>query len=135
LIKVSIPIVDEKEIQAVAEVLKSGRYADGPKTKEFERKYSEFIGTKHGVATANGTSALHLAMIATGVKPGDEVIVPPLTFFATVEAVLHQGATPVFADLDPKTYCLDPIDFERKITKKTKAVIPVHFFGNYTHTI
>jgi perosamine synthetase len=129
LIKVSIPSTDQQEIDAVAEVLKSGRYADGPKTKEFEQNYANFIGTKYGVATSNGTSALHTSLIAVGVKPGDEVIVPPLTFFATVEAVLHQGAIPVFADLDPATYCLDPKDYANKITDKTKAVIPVHFFG------
>jgi len=129
MIKVSIPITDQKEIDAVAEVLRSGRYADGPKAKEFEKKYSKYIDTKYAVATANGTSALHMALIAVGVRPGDEVIIPPLTFFATVEAVLHQGAIPVFADLDPKTYCLEPKDIENKITNKTKAVIPVHFFG------
>jgi len=77
----------------------------------------------------SGTSALHLSLIALGIKPGDEVIVPPLTFFATVEAVLHQGATPVFADLDSDTYCIDPVDIEKKITDKTCAIIPVHFFG------
>lgn len=129
MIKVSIPITDEKEIDAVAEVLRSGRYADGPKTKEFEKKFSEYINTNKAVATANGTSALHMALIACGIKPGDEVIVPPLTFFATVEAVLHQGAIPVFADLDPKTFLIDPDDVRQKITPKTKAVIPVHFFG------
>ena len=84
MIKVSIPNTDQQEIDAVAEVLKSGRYADGPKTKEFEQNFADFIGTKHGIATSNGTSALHTSLIAVGVKPGDEVIVPPLTFFATV---------------------------------------------------
>ena len=116
MIKVSIPMTDDKEIEAVTEVLKSGRYADGPKSKEFESNFAEYIGTKRGVSCSSGTAALHLSLIACGIKPGDEVIVPPLTFFATVEAVLHQGAIPVFADLDPRTYCLDPIDFERKIT-------------------
>jgi len=129
LIKVSTPVTDEEEEKAVAEVLQSGRYADGPKAKEFEKNFSEYIKTQHAVATSSGTAALHMALIACGVKPGDEVIVPALTFFATVESVLHQGAIPVFADLDPKTYCIDPKDFEKKITNKTKAIIPVHFFG------
>ncbi|QUC64517.1 DegT/DnrJ/EryC1/StrS family aminotransferase [Nitrosopumilus sp. K4] len=129
MIKVSIPITDEQEINAVADVLRSGRYADGPKAKEFEDEFAKFIGAKYAIATSSGTSSLHLSLIALGIKPGDEVIVPPLTFFATVEAVLHQGATPVFADLDPDTYCIDPIDVEKKISEKTRAVIPVHFFG------
>jgi len=122
-------MTDNKEIEAVTEVLKSGRYADGPKAKEFESNFAQYIGTKRGVSCSSGTAALHLSLIVCGIKPGDEVIVPPLTFFATVEAVLHQGAIPVFADLDPRTYCLDPKDFEKKITSKTKAVIPVHLFG------
>jgi len=129
LIKVSTPVTDEEEEKAVAEVLQSGRYADGPKAKEFEKNFSEYIKTQHAVATSSGTAALHMALIACGVKPGDEVIVPALTFFATVESVLHQGAIPVFADLDPKTYCIDPKDMEKKISNKTKAIIPVHFFG------
>lgn len=129
MIKVSTPVTDEEEEKAVAEVLQSGRYADGPKAKEFEKNFSEYIKTQHAVATSSGTAALHMALIACGVKPGDEVIVPALTFFATVESVLHQGAIPVFADLDPKTYCIDPKDMEKKITNKTKAIIPVHFFG------
>jgi len=106
MIKVSKPITDEKEAQAVAEVLKSGRYADGPKAKEFEEKFSQYINTKYAACTSSGTAALHMALIAVGVKPGDEVIVPSLTFFATVEAVLQQGAIPVFADLDPKNILL-----------------------------
>ena len=129
MIKVSTPVTDEEEEKAVAEVLQSGRYADGPKAKEFEKNFSEYIKTQHAVATSSGTAALHMALIACGVKPGDEVIVPALTFFATVESVLHQGAIPVFADLDPKTYCIDPKDMEKKISNKTKAIIPVHFFG------
>ena len=129
MIKVSKPIINDEEINAVTEVLRSGRYADGPKAKEFEDKFSKYIGTKYAVAASSGTSSLHMALIAVGVKPGDEVIVPALTFFATVEAVLHQGAIPVFADLNPETYVLDPADFENKITEKTKAVIPVHLFG------
>ena len=97
--------------------------------RTFEASFADFIGTKHAIATSSGTSALHLSLIALGIKPRDEVIVPALTFFATVEAVLHQGATPVFADLDPNTYCIDPNDIENKITEKTRAIIPVHFFG------
>jgi len=130
LIKVATPIVGEEEIQAVAEVLKSGRYVQGPKVKEFEEKFAEYIGTKHAIATNSGTAALHIALAAAGIGPGDEVIVPPLTFFATVEAVLHQNAVPIFADIDPETCTLDPDDVSKRITRETKAIIPVHLFGH-----
>ncbi|WP_290595658.1 MULTISPECIES: DegT/DnrJ/EryC1/StrS family aminotransferase [unclassified Archaeoglobus] len=129
-IKVAKPFVDEEEVEAVKEVLLSGHYVSGPKVKEFEEKFAEYIGIKHAVAVNSGTAALHVALASLGIGPGDEVIVPPLTFFSTVSAVLHQNAIPVFADVDLESFCLDPADFERKITENTKAVIPVHIFGN-----
>ncbi len=129
LIKVSIPVVGEEEIEAVAEVLRSGYYVQGRNVKKFEEGWAEYIGVEHAVATNSGTSALHIALAAADIGPGDEVIVPPLTFFATIEAVLHQNAIPVFADIDPETFTLDPKDVEDKITDKTRAIIPVHLFG------
>jgi len=130
MIKVATPSVGEEEIQAVAEVLRSGRYVQGPKVKEFEEKFASYIGTKHAIATNSGTSALHISLAAAGIGPGDEVIVPPLTFFATIEAVLHQNAIPIFADIDHEIFNLDPIDVARHITNRTKAVIPVHLYGH-----
>ena len=129
LIKVSVPVVGEEEIEAVAEVLRSGYYVQGRNVKRFEEGWAEYIGVEHAIATNSGTSALHIALAAADIGPGDEVIVPPLTFFATIEAVLHQNAIPVFADIDPETFTLDPVDVEEKITDKTKAIIPVHLFG------
>ena len=129
-IKVAEPFVGEKEIEAVAEVLRSGRYVQGPKVKEFEEKFAGYIGTKYATATNSGTAALHIALAAAEIGPGDEVIVPALTFFSTVTSVIHNNAIPIFADIDPEIYCLDPEDMEKKITKKTKAVIPVHLYGH-----
>lgn len=130
LIKVATPIVGEEEIEAVAEVLRSGRYVQGPKVKEFEDKFADYIGTEHAIATNSGTAALHITQAAAGIGPGDEVIVPALTFFSTVTSVIHNNAIPIFADIDPEIYCLDPEDMEKKITEKTKAVIPVHLYGH-----
>jgi|Deesub1362B_J571_1020462.scaffolds.fasta_scaffold03767_4 dTDP-4-amino-4,6-dideoxygalactose transaminase len=130
IIRVAKPFVDEEEVQAVREVLLSGRYVSGPKVEEFEEKFADYIGVEHAVAVNSGTAALHIALASLGIGPGDEVVVPPLTFFSTVSAVLHQNAIPVFADIDAESFCLDPADFERKITENTKAIIPVHIFGN-----
>jgi perosamine synthetase len=129
MIKVAQPFVGEEEVAAVREVLLSGKYVSGEKVAEFEKVFAEFIGTKFAVAVNSGTAALHLILAALGIGPGDEVIVPPLTFFSSVSCILHQNAIPVFADIDPKTYCLDPRDVERKITDRTKAIIVVHLFG------
>lgn len=128
-IKVAKPQVGEEEVAAVREVLLSGNYTSGDKVKEFERRFAKYIGVKYAVAVSSGTAALHIALESMGVLNGDEVIVPPLTFFATVSAVLYVGAVPVFADIDLNNLCLSPYDVERKITSKTKAIIPVHLFG------
>jgi len=127
-IKVAIPIINEEEVQAVRNVLLSGYYTSGPKVAEFEKKFAEYIGTKYAVAVNSGTAALHLGLAALGIKSGDEVIVPAMTFFATASAVVHQGGTPVFCDVD-KNYCMDPTDLKARITERTKAIIPVHLYG------
>ena len=129
-IKVAKPQVGEEEIEAVREVLLSGRYVSGRRVEEFERAFAEYVGVKHVVAVNSGTAALHAALDAGGVGPGDEVIVPALTFFSTATAVLHQNAIPVFADISLDNYCIDPADLERCVSPRTKAVIPVHYFGH-----
>ncbi|MFW6040708.1 MAG: DegT/DnrJ/EryC1/StrS family aminotransferase [Thermoplasmatota archaeon] len=129
-INVANPIVDEEEVEAVREVILSGYYAPGPKVDKFEKEFSDYIGTDYAAAVNGGTAALHVSLAAAGIGPGDEVIVPPMTFFATVAAVLHQNAIPVFADIEQDSFCIDPEDIKEKITSKTKAIIPVHLFGN-----
>jgi dTDP-4-amino-4,6-dideoxygalactose transaminase len=129
-IKVARPFIDEEEVQAVKDVLLSGRYVSGPKVREFEEKFAEYIGVNYAIAVNSGTAALHVALASIGVGPGDEVIVPPITFFSTVSSILHQNAIPVFADIDPESFCLDPSDVENKITENTKVILPVHIFGN-----
>ena len=128
-IDVAMPQVGEEEVAAVREVLLSGRYVSGAKVEEFEKDFAEYIGVHHAVAVNSGTAALHIALEALGVAKGDEVIVPPLTFFATITAVLYLRAIPVFADIDMDDLCLSPESAEKHITPKTKAIIPVHLFG------
>jgi perosamine synthetase len=126
------PVMGEEEIEAVVEVLKSKRLSllSGKKVKKFEREFAKYVGTSDAIAVNSGTAALHVALAALGVGPGDEVIVPPFTFVATATAVLHQNAIPIFADIDPKTYCISPEEIKKVITPKTKAIIPVHLFGH-----
>ena len=114
---------------AVSRVFSSGRFVLGPEGEALEREIAAFLGANHAVGVNSGTDALHLPLVAAGVGPGDEVVIPGFTFFATGEAVSYTGATPVFADVDPGTFNLDPGSLTRKITKKTKAVIAVHLFG------
>lgn len=121
--------VDESDIQAVVDVLKGDYLTTGPFVKEFEDKVANYVGAKYAVAVSNGTAALHMACFAAGIKEGDEVIVSPMTFAASANAVLYCGGTPVFADIDPVTYNIDPDRIEEKITDKTKAIIPVDFSG------
>lgn len=129
MIHVSRPDIGEEEFGAVAEVLSSGKFISGRTVAAFEEEFAGHIGVRHAVAVNSGTAALHTILAAAGVGPGDEVIVPPLTFFATIESVLFQNALPVFADIEADTCCLDPADVKRRITEKTKAVLPVHLFG------
>lgn len=121
--------VDDVDIQAVVDVLKSDYLTTGPYVKEFEEKVAKYVGAKYAVAVSSGTAALHMACFAAGIKSGDEVIVSSLTFAASANAVLYCGGTPVFADIDPNTYNIDPDKIEEKITEKTKAIIPVDFSG------
>ena len=133
MISINLPKIGEEEIQAVVEVMKSGiltsALGSGPKVTEFERKYAEFAGVKHAIAVNTGTAALHAALMAVGIKAGDEVILPSFTFVATAEAVVLAGGRPVFADIDSETYTLSPKAIEEAITKKTKTIIPVDLYG------
>ncbi|CAB1061334.1 Aminotransferase, DegT/DnrJ/EryC1/StrS family [Olavius sp. associated proteobacterium Delta 1] len=122
--------VQEDDIQAVIEVLRSDWLTTGPKVTEFEKLVAEYVEAKHAVAVSSGTAALHCAMYAAGVSPGDEVIAPPITFAATTNAVIYQGGTPVFVDVDPNTLLLDPVKVEEKISCKTKAIIAVDYTGH-----
>lgn len=121
--------IDEDDIRAVVEVLKSDYITTGPKIDELEKKIAEYTGAKHAVAVSNGTAALHAACFAAGIGPGDEVITSPMTFAASANCVLYMGARPVFADINPRTYNIAPEEIEKKITGRTKAIIPVHFTG------
>jgi dTDP-4-amino-4,6-dideoxygalactose transaminase len=126
------PLYDDSDINAVAEVVRSGKWGNpdcGDLVKAFEDEFAAFCGTKYAIACVNGSVALRLALIACGVKPGDEVIVPPYTFIATASIVIEANCVPVFVDIDPDTYNLDPLKIENAITSRTKAIIPVHFAG------
>jgi len=128
-IPISKPMFDDAEKAAVTEVIDSGILAQGPKVLEFEKQFTEYIGVNHAVATSSGTTAIHLALLANGITPGDEVITTPFTFIATATPILFCGAKPVFVDIDPKTFNLDPLKIEAAITEKTKAIMPVHLYG------
>lgn len=123
------PVIEDEEIDEVVKTLKSGWIGTGPKVARFEEEFREYTGAKHAIAVASCTAGLHLSVIALGIGPGDEVIVPVLTFAATANAVIHSGAKPVFADVDISSMTIDPEDVRRKITPRTKAIIPVHFAG------
>jgi dTDP-4-amino-4,6-dideoxygalactose transaminase len=128
-IPIAKPYIGEEEKQAVVEVLTSGQLTSGPKVVEFEKAFAAYHGAKHGVATSNGTTALMASMMAHGIGPGDEVIIPSFSFFATASCVLSVGAKPVFADIDPATFNLSPEAAEAAITPRTKAIMPVHLYG------
>lgn len=121
--------IDEADIQSVVNVLKSDYLTCGPKIKELEDKLCKMTGAKYSVAVSNGTAALHVACIAAGIGENDEIITSPITFAASANCALYCGAKPVFADINPKTYNIDPEEIERKITDKTKAIIAVDFTG------
>ncbi len=129
-IPLSRPLLGEEEREAVAAVLASGQLAAGPVVRAFEASFAAFVGARHAVATSSGTTALVAALVAHGIGPGDEVITTPFTFAATANAVLLAGARPVFADIDPATFNLDPRQVAARITPRTKAVIAVHLFGH-----
>lgn len=123
------PIIEQPEIDEVVASLKSGWIGTGPKVHKFEEMFAKYKGTKYAMALNSCTAALHLSLLAIGIKPGDEIIVPTMTFASTANTVVHVGAIPVFADCERDTMNIDPKDIERKITSKTKAIIPVHFAG------
>jgi len=129
MISIAKPVMGEEEKKAVLEVLDSGIIAQGPKVKEFEKNFAEMCDVKHAIATTSGTTALHMALLAHGIGPGDEVITSPFTFIASANSVLFVGATPVFVDIDPKTFNMDVSQIEAAITPNTKAILPVHLYG------
>lgn len=123
------PLIEQPEIDEVVNSLKSGWLGTGPKVHKFEEMFTKYKGVKYAMALNSCTAALHLSLLAIGIKPGDEVIVPTMTFCSTANVVIHVGAKPVFADCKKDTMNIDPEDIERKITSKTKAIIPVHMAG------
>ncbi|UFH52995.1 DegT/DnrJ/EryC1/StrS aminotransferase family protein [Spirosoma sp. KNUC1025] len=126
------PIFDEQDVQAVADVVRSGQWGNpdcGDAIAAFERQFADYCGSRYAVSCVNGSVSLRLALIACGVRPGDEVIVPPYTFIATASIVLEANCVPVFVDIDPDTYNLDPTKLEAAITERTRVIIPVHFAG------
>jgi perosamine synthetase len=133
LIPINLPKIGEEEIAAVVKVMRSGPLTNalgaGPAVTQFEKEFAKFAGVKHAVAVNTGTAALHSAIVAAGVKQGDEVILPSFTFVATAEAVVLAGGKPVFTDIDPETYNISPAEIEKNVTKKTKAVVPVDLYG------
>ena len=120
----------ERLVEALSRVVPSGRYILGPEVRAFEEEFARYLGVRHCVGVANGTEALTIALRALGVEPGDEVVVPSFTFYATAEAAVSAGATPVFCDVDPETFCVTPDSVERALTPRTRAIVPVHLFGN-----
>jgi dTDP-4-amino-4,6-dideoxygalactose transaminase len=123
------PDIGEDEIEAVAQVLRSGWITTGPRTREFEARFADYVGARHALALNSGTAAMHVALAAWDVGPGDEVITTPLTFCSTAHVIVHRGATPILADVDPKTYNVDPDQIATRITPRTKVLLPVHLGG------
>jgi dTDP-4-amino-4,6-dideoxygalactose transaminase len=130
MIPIARPLIGDEEIVAVIAVLESGQLAQGSVVAEFEQAFADYCGVKHAVATSNGTTALHVALLAHGIGPGDEVITVPFTFIASANSILFTGARPVFVDIDPVSYNIDPDLIEAAITPRTKAIMPVHLYGN-----
>ncbi|MFX0015675.1 MAG: aminotransferase class I/II-fold pyridoxal phosphate-dependent enzyme [Promethearchaeota archaeon] len=124
--------VEREEILAVKRVMRNKRltFMSGTEIQEFENAFASYMNSKYAIAVSSGTAALHVSLAAAGVGAGDEVLIPPYTFVATATAVLHQNAIPIFVDIDPITFCMDPTDLENKLTNRTKAIIPVHLFGH-----
>lgn len=129
MIPAAKPLIGVEEREAVDRVLQSGMLAQGPEVAAFEKEFSAIVGNRHCVAVNSGTSGLHMALEAIGVDTGDEVIVPSFTFAATANSVALTGATPVFVDIDPRTFNIDPKAIEAAITPRTKAIQPVHLYG------
>src|SRR5205807_5525759 len=120
----------EAVLERIASVVRQGRYVLGPEVEAFERELAGYLGVRHVVGVANGTDAITIAIRALGLEPGDEVVLPSFTFYATAEAAVNAGATPVFCDIDPDTFCVTAHTVEAALTRRTKAVVVVHLFGN-----
>ena len=129
MIPITIPLLGEEEAQAAAEAIRSGWVAQGPRVEQFEAVVASYLGVKHAVAVSSCTTALHLALAGQGIGPGDEVVVPSLSYVATANAVLYVGARPVFADVHPRTFNMDPDALAAVLTPRTRAVVPVHQLG------
>jgi perosamine synthetase len=129
MVPVARPFVGKEEEHAVLEVLRSGWLSQGKRVEEFERRFAQYVGADHAIAVSSCTTALHLGMIAAGISQGDEVLCPSLSFIATANSIVYQGARPVFVDIDPRTYNLDPNRIEDAITPRTKAILVVHQIG------
>lgn len=123
------PFIGKEEIREVVDTLRSGWWGTGPKTEKFEKEFARYVKTKYSIAVNSATAGLHLALKALDLESGDEVITTPLTFVSTVNVILHAGAKPVFADIDKKTWNIDPKEIAKKITSKTRAILPVHLHG------
>src|SRR5271168_2231652 len=135
---IKVPLLDlqseyaelrDEILPALDRVCKTASFVQGPEVEAFEREFADFCGIKHCVALSSGTAALHLGLLALGVQPGDEVITTPNSFLATAEAITYCGARPVFVDIDPATANLDPNLIERALTRRTRAILPVHLYG------
>lgn len=130
MIPISVPLLGDEEKAAVLETIDSGQLAQGKRVQAFEEAFAAFCGVRHAIATSSGTTALQTAIMAHGIGPGDEVITTPFTFIASANAILFAGARPVFADIDDRTYNIDPSCIEAAISPRTRAILPVHIFGN-----
>ena len=129
MIRIASPMIGGSEKRAVMKVLSSGKFIQGENVEEFENKFAKYIGTKFGIAVCNGTAALHTALLSVGIKSGDEVIVPSFSFISSANAILYCNAKPVFADINPKTFNVNPESIKNLITERTKAIIVVHLYG------
>src|SRR5574338_561580 len=137
-VPINIPIIEKEEIREVNAVLKensltSAANAGGKRVQEFEKLLASFVKSKYAVAVNSGTAALQAALYALEIKQGDEILLPSFTFVATANSVVSVGAKPVFVDILPENYTMDPLDLKKKITKKSKAIIPVHLYGNVVY--
>src|SRR5512132_3373014 len=130
MIYMARPQMGEEEKAAVLAVLESGQLAQGSAVSEFEQDFAQYCGVKHGIATTNGTTALHVAILAHELGPGDEVITVPFTFIASANSIVYAGAKPVFVDIDPVSFNINVDQIEAAITPRTKAIMPVHLYGN-----
>lgn len=128
-IPIAKPTMEQDEKDAVWKVMETGALAQGTTVAEFEKRFAEFIGVKHAIATSNGTTALHIGLLSMGIRPGDEVITSPFSFMATATSIIFTGARPVFADIQPDTWNIDPTSVKKLITPRTKAIMPVQLYG------